>query len=398
MGSSFSLSDSSIQNLFKHKYADISTNMYNGKNVILGRVRKSYNAVGDQIERALPLGFQGGGGFGSLPYANRGNYGKAILTTKKVYAVCEIDRRTKQQSKSEGAFVDGMKESVKKTVEKFNWLMSFGLFHSGNGAMGTIDTSGVTDNTGGNYSIIISSATFKKANWEIRDYVNVSSGNTDLFEITAVAPLTRTITIQRISGSKVPVAADVVYLQGSQNNTITSIRQALDATSSTLYGQTVAYHWQSYQKSTTAGINVDMINEVMLETESQSGEVPNLFVLGYTQMRKLLNQLEDQKRYPTETKVNSRYGDFSFNAVQIMTSAGPVPIVVERFMENDRAYALNDEFIEIVHAPETPGWIDDEGFVFLRKANDDAYEARYGAYLENYTAPTPHAEITGLAT
>lgn len=373
--------------------------MYNGKNAVLGRVRKTYDFTGITQNRSISLGFQGGAGFGSLPYANRGNYQQPVISTKKTYTVCEIDRRTAKQSKNDGAFVDGMKESVKKTVEKFNWLMSFGLFHSSSGAMGTIDTAGVTDNGGGSYTVVISAATFRKANWEVRDFVNVASGNTDLFEITVVAPSTRAITIVRISGSKVPVAADVVYLQGSQSNAITSLPQVIDATSSTLYGVTVGYRWQSYQKAaSSAGLNVDMMNEVMLETESQSGETPNLIVVPYVQMRKLLNQLEDQKRYFTEGKVASRYGDFSFNAIQFMSVAGPVPIVVERFVEDSRVYFLNDNYIELAHASDTPGWIDDDGTVFLRKANDDAYEARYGGYLENYTQPTPHGTITGLAT
>ena len=60
-------------------------------------------------------------------------------------------------------------------------------------------------------------------------------------------------------------------------------------------------------------------------------------------------------------------------------------------------YMLNDNFIEIKHRPDF-GWFDDDGSVFLRTASQDAYEARYGGYLEAYVVPSFHGVISGLAT
>jgi hypothetical protein len=60
-------------------------------------------------------------------------------------------------------------------------------------------------------------------------------------------------------------------------------------------------------------------------------------------------------------------------------------------------YFLNDNYIEIHHRPGF-GWFEDDGTVFLRKASDDAYEARYGGYLQSYIVPSFQGVVTGLAT
>lgn len=394
MASSFNISDSSVANLFKHQYEKISMDMYNGDMKTLGRIKKSYDCVGDQVERPIPLGFQGGAGSGSLPDANRGNYAKAIFSTKSVYAVCDVDRRTIKQSKDSGAFVDALKESVKRTVIKFNWNASRILYNDGTGALGTIDSGGVS----GSYSIVISAATWKLANWEIRDFVQFGT-STDKFEITAITPSSRTIAVTRLTGTYVPVAADVVYLQGSRNNDPQGLKGVCDATSSTLYSVNVQYRWQSSQvDASSAGITTDLMNQVMLDVEATSSEVPTDITTSFVQMRKLLNQVEDQKRYPmTGTEVKSRYGNFSFPGVQFMSTAGPVSIMTERFCEDDRMYFLNTDNIESCHAPDF-GWCDDEGFVFLRKAGTDQYEARYAGYYETYIVPTLQGRIKNLAT
>ena len=107
--------------------------------------------------------------------------------------------------------------------------------------------------------------------------------------------------------------------------------------------------------------------------------------------------LEDQKQYIIEPRSPELQGKVSFKGVEFMSSAGPVGVFPERFIEDDRMYFLNDNFIEIKHRPDF-GWFDDDGSVFLRTASQDAYEARYGGYLEAYIVPSFHGVISGLAT
>ena len=79
-----------------------------------------------------------------------------------------------------------------------------------------------------------------------------------------------------------------------------------------------------------------------------------------------------------------------------MSVDGPIGIFPERFVEDDTIYLLNDSHIHMYHRPDF-GWFDDDGTVFLREANSDSYEARYGGYLECYINPCFHGVITGLS-
>ena len=171
----FSLTTAS--ELFKITYGKLSDNVYNSANVTLGRVKKQYDFVGKRKDVAVPLSFQGGVGSGTLPTANPANYEDAQISAKKVYSVAEIDRETiKASINDEGSFVRGTRHVVEKAVESYMRNMSRILYNDGTGELGIIDTGGVTDNGGGNYDIVITSASFKEANWEEGDYVNIETG------------------------------------------------------------------------------------------------------------------------------------------------------------------------------------------------------------------------------
>lgn len=111
----FSLSTAS--NLFKIKYGKLADNTYNSANVLLGRVKKSYDFVGKRMDIAVPTSFSGGVGSGSLPTANYAAVEDAVIEAKKMYAVGQIDREAiKAASVSEGAFIELTKFSTQKAV------------------------------------------------------------------------------------------------------------------------------------------------------------------------------------------------------------------------------------------------------------------------------------------
>lgn len=400
MGASFSLTDSSVQNLFKQKYVPISTNYYNGKVPVLSLVKKSYDAVGVTIERAVPIGFQGGAGSGSLPQANRGNYQRASLSTKSVYTVCEIDRRTQKQSLNEGAFVQGLQEVVKRTVEKFNWNMARILAGQGDGSLGIISTASLV--SGVTWDLVIDNANasypWKLAAFEIRDYVNIGTGDSSLFEITAITPSTRTVRVVRISGSKTPTTSDVIFLQGSESNDPEGFPSVYSATSGSKYGITIQYRWQAEQKAAaSAAISSDVLNEEILAVDKTYGLPITHVSMAHKQYQKLLATMEDQKRYVVqEPRAANLKGYVSFKMLAINSSVGEIPIIIDRHLPDDYVVGHNLDETEILHAPDF-GWMDDDGTVFLRKAGADAYEARYGGYLQNYAPPVGFI-ITGLST
>lgn len=384
-------------NLFKIKYGALSVNTYNSANVLLGRAKKEFNFTGKRMDIAVPTSFAGGVGSGSLPTPNYAAVQDAVITSKKMYSVIQIDREAiKASSANEGAFVEMTKYAVQKGVESWMRNMSRALFNDGTGALGTIQAGGVSGS--GPWDVVISAATWKEANFEEKDYVNLEGSLSAVFEVTAVVPATRTITITAVSGSYTPVAGDVIYMQNSKNNDPSGLKGVLDATSGSLYGISVGRRWQAGAQVAAggAGLTTDLMNQTMLEIQRKSGKVPNLILCSFTQYRKLLNVLEDQKQYIVEPRSPELVGKVSFRGVEFMSSAGPVAVLPERFIEDDRMYFINDNYLTIHHRPDF-GWFDDDGSVFLRTASSDAYEARFGGYLEAYVVPSFHGVISGLA-
>lgn len=388
-----------VNNLFKTKYGKLSENVYNSANVMLGRQIKKYDFTGKNMFVPVPVGFGGGVGSGSLPETNHSPVEDATITAKKVYSRILLDREAmKAASNDEGSFVRATKWKVQKGVESYMRNASRILFGDGTGALGTIDGVPV-DNGGGNYDIVISAATWKEANWEEQDYVNMGS-STDIFEVQEVIPATMTIVVQRLSGATVPADTDVVYMQKSKDNDPQGFHGVFEfsaAATGSLYGIDYSRRWSSVvEDALGAGITTDAMNAKMLEIERRCGKVPNLIVASYTQYRKILNLLESQKQYIIEPRMAELKGKISFNAVSFMSTAGAVPIVVDRFMRPGDLYFINDNYYECKHRPGH-GWFDEDGTVLLRSSTEDAYEARYGGYYENYIVPSFHGRLSNLA-
>jgi hypothetical protein len=397
-----------LSDLFKIKYGKLSENTYNSSNVLLARIKKSYDFVGKRKEMPVPLSFAGGVGSGSLPAANIGKVDTAEITAKKMYAVCEIDRESiKAASQSEGAFVEMTKFSVQKTVESFMRNLSRAIFNDGTGALGAGDGStNVTGagTSGSPYVVVIGAASWKEANWEEKDFVNYDTETTQL-EVIEVAPSTRTVKLVGTSAGLAALSASgpvptnkYFHMQKSKDEDPTGLKGVIDATSGNLYTIPVQRRWKAGAQIAAggAGLTTDLMNEAMLDIQRASGKVPDLIMTSYTQYRKLLNILEDQKQYCLDPRSPELVGKISFRGLEFMSAAGPVGVFVDRFIEDDRMYFLNSNFIELCHRPDF-GWFDDDGSVFLRTAGD-SYEARFGGYMELYCPPSFHGKIDGLAT
>ena len=392
----YDLDLSDLSALFKETYGKPSEETYHTMYPILGQVKDVEGFTGKQKHCPVPLSFGGSVGSGSLPTANTASWGDAVLVRKKVYARLGIDRETIYASKDDkGSFIRATKEFVRKTVESYTRNANRILFGTSDGALGTITGTPTGSNP---YVCTISDATWNEANFEENDYVNIQTGNTDLFEITAVDPANKQITVNRISGSQTPANTHEIFMQGSEDNDPSGLQAVCDATSGSLYSLTVQRRWQSYQKAAgSVNISVDLLNEACLEMIKDTGEKPTHIAVSYNQLRQLLKVLEDQKVYNFGPKHKDFKANMSFSGIEHMTPAGMVPIVPERFVPDDRVYLLNMNHIERHKAPGF-GWFDDDGTVLLRQANSDAYEARYGGYWEFFIKPTFQGVITGLAT
>lgn len=401
----FNLTDMTA--LFKDNYDKLSENVYNSFNVTLGRVKKNFTFTGKRRVIAVPQGYAGGVGSGTLPRANFANTDDALITAKRMYSRIEIERESMKASANDaGAFVRATRWQVGKGVESWMRNMSRSLFGTGDGKVADYDgVTAVVDNGGGNFDVTLAAGT-KVANVEERDYwhFNLDSSADALLEVISYNETTRVVELQECTVGGSSLAAGVLgatpfYMQFSKDNDPQGLRNVLTATAGTLYGIPVDRRWSagSNEASGGSGLTTDMLNEDMLRIEQRSGKVPTMIVASYTQYRKLLNLLEDHKRYELPARAANLKGQISFSGIEFMSSRGPIPVFPERFVEDDSLYYINDNFVEIHHRPDF-GWFDDDGTVLLRKADSDDYEARYGGYLETYITPNFHGIRTGLAT
>lgn len=408
----------SATGVFKTKYVRMSRDMFNSENVVLAKIKRNDSFTGDQALISVPTSFGGGRGSGVIPRANATNYAKMLVIAKKTFSLIEVDNEAIKASQDDtGAFVRLTKEPVKRGVQSWQGNASRILFNDslntdgngGNGRLGRFTTN-PTLASANVYNVVIQNVNtiggyWKQANHEVKDYVNVNL-NTATFEITNVIPATRTVVLTQIDGSPfdlTALASGDIYMQNSRNQDPTGLRGVLLATTGTAYNINVGYRWQApYQRDAgVAGISPDLLNEGMLAVKYNFGETPDMHVTSYVQYRKLLNQLEDQKRYMiVESRNSGPTGKFSFQALEFMSDVGPVPVVAERFVEDDTYYFLNSDFIEM-HARPDAGWCEDptlNGSIFRLSPTNDTWQARYNVYYENAHIPTAHGILYNLAT
>jgi len=302
------------------------------------------------------------------------------------------------------------------------------LFGDGSGILGKGD--GITAVTGlgssaSPFVVVLPVGQFHDANFEERDYVQVVTGlsatNTggvvevDLLEIVEVNPTTRTVYLVGTSahltglvGAVAPLATTSGFcMQNSYAIDFTGLRAIstasyaydLSGTAGTLYGVNIQRRWKMYVvDAAAAAVTKILLNQMMLTIDRRSGKTPNLIVTGYTQFAKLLNLSEDQKRYnimPRDSKFAKE--QFAFEAIEYMSTSGPVPVVVDRMVHDDEIWFLNDDFIEGYFRPGMAQWADEDGAIFSRIPGKDSYEARYCLYGEIFITPPFHGHLKNLA-
>lgn len=417
----FSIADQT--GLFLTLFKNRSTNMYNSANVLEGRIKKSNDFVGKQMNIETQLSFAGGYGAKLLPQGNPSLVEQAVITAKKHYSRVFVDREgLKAASSSKGAFQTYLAFPVKKTVEDFMRNMSRILFGDGSGVLargaGATNVSGA-GTSASPYVVVMRASDWNIANIEEKSIVQIVTGLaagdnsggaaeggdsvTNLLTIVAVNKATRAVSLVGTSGilagltgaNPFPTTSGLVP-QRSYNAEAQGLSGVLMKTSGTLYGLTVQRRWQATQVDAGAsGIVVDMMNDVMLQVEQSFGEAPNMIICNYNQYRKILAQLEDQKRYNLPNK--NVKGHLGFSGVEYMGTAGSVGIFVDRFCPEDKIFFLNDKHIHRYHRPGGAEWFQDDKTVFLRTVDEDVLEARYGAYMENFITPTAHGVLYNLA-
>jgi hypothetical protein len=410
--SSFTYSASNETNLMKQKYGKLIEKQFNKSNVILGRIKKMMDYGGKGIDRPVIQSIGGGVGNGSLPTANENKIGLAKLNdSKKMYAVASVDRETmKRAQKDSDSFVRMTKFPIKIATEAFNRNLTRQILKNdiaGVGKLLTWETTGATATSAGKVYFDVTdlndASVFEAI--EIGDILDqYASGDTstatglEVIDVVAVESATGYLaTGSYIEFSTSPTVTDGDYfvMQNSVNAELDGIAGVVSATSGTYKNISIGRRWQSYRKNASAAVSSDLMNDCVLKLKKQCGESPDVILASYHQYVKILNFLEDAKRYALPARAKSLKGQVSFAGVEFMSADGPIPVIPDRFMDNDKLYFLNTNHIELHLTPGGFEWFDEDGTVFLRDAAD-TYSARFGGYGELFVNPHFQAELHSL--
>lgn len=414
-----------INENFKPTFENRSRTMYSTKDALEGSIKKNFKFTGSEKKIETHLSFAGGFGSRFLPKANNSKMANQVITAKKVYGRALVDREgLKAASNSQGAYATYLKTPIKKTVENYSNQCGRINFGDGTGVLGRGDAATNVSGLGTEaspYIIVISAASFKDTNWEEKSFVQIVTGLgafpdnsggaaeggdnlTNMLEIVSVDAATREIgligvsaVLAALTGVGPVLATTGLVMQRSYNGEPTGFNKVLMAEDGdSLYGIDVQRRWKAGQLDADgSGLLVDMLNEVSLERQHIFGEEFNMIVCRYNQYQKLLAQLEEKKSIQIKN-VNVK-GHLGFKGIEFVTSTGKeCAIVVNRHADADKVYCLNTAYINRLHRPDF-GWFDEDGTVFMRVADSDELEARYGGYWENVMVPTAHAVIHNLA-
>lgn len=378
---------------------------------LIGQIKKNTKFNGLKLVMAQLQDYGGGQSSGALPASSTAKIIQPTLYAKSVYSTTVIDNQSMKAARRSGtnlgAFEDATELSIQILKESFSNQISRQFFGDGTGSLGII--SSVTTNAPGDYSIIVTAATFIQANWVMNDLTNVSTG-TSLFLTTDIDLDTRTVRLIRQNGTDVPLAGQHIYKQKSKDNEMEGLKLIADATSGSLYGVPVGYRWKASQVDAIgAAPNMALFRDLDQKMRFQTrGVLPTDYIFSATAL-KLFENSEDQKSIiyidpavAPEREAGSQVAAIKMNGRTVRVHWSP-------WIEEDRIYAINRNKISLELRPDTVasgeqcgGFIENGDSIFfplhVSGTPLDSFAMFYSTYGNLYIPPTFVGTITGLAT
>jgi len=378
---------------------------------LIGTIRKNEKFNGAKLVMAQLQDYGGGQSSGSLPASSTASIIQPELFARSVYSTTVMDNQSMKAARRAGtnlgAFEDATELSMQILKESFSQQIARQFFGNGTGSLGVIDT--VTVNAPGDYTLLITAASFIQANWILNDLTNVGPG-TSLFLTTAIDLTLRTIRIVRQTGVDVPLAGQNVYKQKSANNEMLGLKGVSDAVAGSLYGIPVGYRWQATQiDAAGASPSLSLFRQLdQLMRFQTRGVLPTDLIFSASALTQFENS-EDQKSiiYVEPTIAPERESGSQVAAIKL--NGRVIRVHWSPWIEEDRVYAINRNKISLELRPDTVGageqcggFIENGDSIFfpLQVSGTplDSFAMFYSTYGNFYIPPTFLGVITGLST
>ena len=400
----FDIANANITPLFKTKYRDFLDNRFNESTPLLNMIKRDTTMSGNSQRHLVKRADSGGFRAGGVPQASDSDYEQTNYTGLLAMAKGRIDLTTIDLSRdggkgATGAFAKASAEVVLNLRAMFHRNMARMLMGDATAALGTIAGAGVTDNGGGSYTLEITDATFIRNHFRRSELLNVGTDTTSKFRVTSVSMLRdNKVTVLRLDGAVVPVAADILYRQDSKDLEWTGLANVLPATSGSLYGCTVGDGFQSIQHDADgAPLDAKTLIEVYYRIVEESDSAPKVLVMDYTQYIKLVKLGEDLKFILSDhsmTGPNNKLG----NMPHVMIEGKNLPILVDTLCPPGVVMMLNTDRIVWESAGKGEFVKGDNGFLHYKGiTGEDIYEMFYRTFGQFFIDPKSQGYIYDLS-
>ena len=378
----------SAQNALKDAYLSAVSNVLNTKtNPLFAKIKQSSTDVyGRQIIKVAPIGINGGIGAGTetgeLPTAKGNNYIQLKTTLKNLYGALEIsDKAIRASANNNGAFIDLLSAEMEGLLNSSKFNLSRMLYGDGTGAVATVVSYADGVATMNSVKNLIEGMVV-----DVYTSAGAVTSNVGL----RIKYVDRTAKSVTFTTTPADIAEGCVfYVQGSKGNEITGLG-AIFNTSANIYGLSRAENkWLNpYISSTSQEISDNVLQTAIDFLEENSSSNIDFISCGAGVRRAYLQYLACYRRNVDVMELESGHKAISF---------GGIPIVVDRFVEDDTLFLLDTSKFTL-HQLCDWEWIEGEGGNILhQKAGYPAYTATLVKYADLVCdQPNGQAKITNI--
>lgn len=336
----------------------------------------------------------------------QGTYNRFLVSRVEYFGIARIKGQALRAVEGdEGALVDLWKnetEGVAQEILKDNEIFFFG---NGSGVIGQFASTQTF--TGTTVTLRVTSDVVK---FSLGMRVQVVSDSTlsptvraGVATITALNRTTGVITLAAAWNTYFTGLTANDYLVRAGNyatsgtaNVFVGVEQWLvgGSTPGTLYGlnrNTDPLRLASQRHDATGQTMEEAIIEASAKVNEQGAPQSTLAFAHPRDIANFKKALGSKVTYP-KIKVEGNGADVSFDAIEIHGDEGRIAIVTSPFATRNKCYLLYPESWKLDAIKTAPHLLDYDGPNFLRVANDDAYEVRWGEY-GNYYTNMPYANI-----
>lgn len=381
----------SADNALKSVYLGVVANQLNDKaNPLLAKFKQTTNDVwGKEIRKLAPFGINGGIGAGTetgpLPAAAEHKYVQFVTDLKNLYGKIEIsDKAMRASSNSAGAFVNLLNSEMESLIKASTFNFGRMLYGDGSGLLATV---GEIDATTHEIKLDSVRNIMEGMVLDVYDADGVKDESASGYRVAYVDRANSAITLQGFAGE---IEEDsTLYVQNSKGLEITGLGKIFNQ-SETLYGLTRAsYKWLSpYTKTDAGAISDSLVQEAIDQMEEQSGSTIDFITCSANVRRLYQDYLSTYRRNIDVMNLEGGHKAISFNGI---------PLVVDRFVENDAMYLLNSKDFAL-HQLCDWKWLEGEdGRIIRQNANAATYAATLVKYVDLICdRPNGQAKISGI--